>query len=338
MLNKDFFLNESDFDYWNQSAEYRFILRSFVARKFEEFCSEKKRIGIIKGPVHLAIGQESIPACVSEYLNNHDSVFGAHRSHAHYLSLGGSPSELLAEILGSPKGLSSGRGCSMHIFDKKVGFMGSVPIVSGTFALAVGSGFANQYKGNDSISVAYLGDGSFEEGVVSEGLNMARLLRSKILIVVENNQYASHMHLSLRQPKDLIRKLSDSYGIKYRQVDAYDYYQLNQTLKNAIYEIRNEQIPYVVECKTFRWKGHVDWRDDINVGVTRSMEEVKAWKEKCPLNKMLDFYSNEEFLQKLDSLETEFNKILERTLEEAILDREKSASYEELTSHTLKNT
>ena len=336
MLNRKSF-HISDFSFWNQSVEFRFIFRSFISRKFEEFCSEQKRLGVIRGPVHLAIGQESIPACVSEYLNINDSIFGAHRSHAHYLSLGGSPSKLLAEILGSPKGLSSGRGCSMHIFDKKVGFMGSVPIVSGTFALAVGSGFANKYKGIDSISVAYLGDGSFEEGVVTEGLNMARLLRSKILIVVENNQYASHMHLSLRQPKDMIRKLSDSFGIKYKQVDAYDYYQLNKEIKDVIHEIRSENIPIVIECKTFRWKGHVDWRDDINVGVTRSMEEVQAWKKRCPLNKMLDFYSDDEFLQKLNSLENDLKNEMEKTLKESLMDRETPASFEELTSNTLPN-
>ena len=93
----------------------------------------------------------------------------------------------------------------------------------------------------------------------------------------------------------------------------------------------------VIECKTFRWKGHVDWRDDINVGVTRSMEEVQAWKERCPLNKMLDFYSDEEFLQKLESLENDLKNEMEKTLKESLMDRETPASFDELTSNTLPN-
>ena len=129
MYRPEFIKSEAEINYWNESKVRRFILRSFICRKFEEFCCDLRRDGIIKGPVHLAIGQESVPSVISEYLTTKDSIFGAHRSHAHYLALGGSPSRLLSEILGSPDGLSSGRGCSMHIFDKSIGFMGSAPIV-----------------------------------------------------------------------------------------------------------------------------------------------------------------------------------------------------------------
>ncbi len=335
MLNSEFIENKIDIDYWNKSVLHRFIYRSFISRKFEEFCAEKKRIGLINGPVHLAIGQESIPACISEYLTKEDSIFGAHRSHAHYLSLGGSPSKLLAEILGSPKGLSSGRGCSMHIFDKSVGFMGSVPIVSGTFALAVGSGFAKKYQNNNSIAVSYVGDGSFEEGIVAEGLNMARLLSSRLLVVVENNQYASHMHLSLRQSENMIRNLSKTYGIKYKFVDSYNYDELNNVVKESIKEIREQNMPIVLECSTFRWKGHVDWRDDLNVGVTRSMEEVEFWKDKCPLNQLIEDLKDENIVSKLDFLNVKLNIELEKTTRESISDRQIPAKTEELLSYTL---
>ena len=170
-------------------------------RLAERCLAEGRRDGLIGGPVHLGVGQEAVAVGVAAELRKTDRVFGAHRSHSHVLSMGSSLHRLFAEILGKDTGLSRGMGGSMHLWDQPNGFYGSVPIVSGTVPLAVGAALAAKLQAGGDVGVAYLGDGAVEEGVVHESLNLARMLKAPAIFVVENNIFASHMHISLRQPK-----------------------------------------------------------------------------------------------------------------------------------------
>ena len=166
------------------------------------------------------MGQEAVPVGISQNLFEEDKVFGAHRSHGHLLSLNPNARMLFSEILGKETGFCRGNGGSMHLWDKASGFYGSVPIVAGTVPLAVGAALASKLQKDNTISVAYLGDGAVEEGVVHESLNLAKI-QTYHNFVVENNLFASHMDIP-RQPNSFTSRFAVANEIKNFVVDGND--------------------------------------------------------------------------------------------------------------------
>ncbi|SMM98522.1 Pyruvate dehydrogenase E1 component alpha subunit [uncultured Candidatus Thioglobus sp.] len=255
-------------------------------RKTEQRLALGRKEGLIGGPVHLGAGQEAIAVGVSQYLQNTDRVFGTHRSHAHLLALNPDFYRLFAEVLGKETGFSKGMGGSMHLFDQPSGFYGSVPIVAGTVSLAVGAAMAAKLQKTDDIGVAYIGDGAVEEGVVHESFNLAKIQNAPMLFVVENNLFASHMHLSLRQPSDMIARFAVANDIAYELVDGNDVVAVAAAAKRLIDDIRSGKGPRLLELVTYRWYGHVDWRDDVDVGVERSLDDIENWKARDPIARL----------------------------------------------------
>ena len=263
-------------------------LQMMLRIRFAERClAEGRRDGLIGGPVHLGVGQEAVAVGVAAELRKSDRVFGAHRSHSHVLSMGSSLHRLFAEILGKDTGLSRGMGGSMHLWDQPNGFYGSVPIVSGTVPLAVGAALAAKMQGGGDVGVAYLGDGAVEEGVVHESLNLARMLNAPAIFVVENNLFASHMHISLRQPKESTSRFAAANDIPYEVVDGNDVVKVRLAAARLIDRARAGHGPGFLEAVTYRWYGHVDWREDIDVGVNRSAEDVSAWRKRDPVARLV---------------------------------------------------
>lgn len=264
------------------------MLEMMIRVRLAERClADGRRDGFIGGPVHLGVGQEAVAVGVSFELRKTDRIFGAHRSHSHVLSLGGDLRKFFAEILGKDTGLSRGMGGSMHLWDQPNGFYGSVPIVAGVVPLAVGAGLAATLQNTDDLSVAYLGDGAMEEGVVHESLNLARMLKAPVLFVVENNLFASHMHISQRQPKAATARFAAANDIPYFIVDGNDIVAVREAAANLIDRARAGEGPGFLEAVTYRWYGHVDWREDIDVGVARSSENVTAWRKRDPIARLV---------------------------------------------------
>ena len=260
------------------------MLKSMIIiRKTEQKLALARKDKLIGGPVHLGAGQEAIAVGISESLQSSDRVFGAHRSHSHLLALNPNFYKLFAEVLGKETGFSKGMGGSMHLFDQSSGFYGSVPIVAGTVSLAVGAAMAAKMQGTNDIGVAYIGDGAVEEGVVHESFNLAKVHNAPMLFVIENNLFASHMHISLRQPSDLISRFAIANEIPYALVDGNDACAIHNIAKEQITEIRNGDGPRFIELVTYRHYGHVDWRDDVDVGVERSLDDIENWKSRDPI-------------------------------------------------------
>jgi len=263
-------------------------LRMMLRIRLAERClAEGRRDGLIGGPVHLGVGQEAVAIGIAAELRKTDRVFGAHRSHSHVLSMGASLHRLFAEVLGKDTGLSRGMGGSMHLWDQPNGFYGSVPIVSGTVPLAVGAALAAKLQGSSDVGLAYLGDGAVEEGVVHESLNLARMLKAPAIFVVENNLFASHMHVSLRQPKESTARFASANDIPYAVVDGNDLVKVRLAAARLILLAREGHGPGFLEAVTYRWYGHVDWREDIDVGINRSSEVVNAWRRRDPIARLV---------------------------------------------------
>lgn len=259
-----------------------------LIRVVEEVIAEMVVAGDVKCPAHLTIGQEATAVGIAANLRKSDRAFGCHRSHGHYLSMGGSLQGIMDEVLGKATGCSKGMGGSMHLTAKDVGFYGSVPIVAGTVPLAVGAGLAAKKDGNGDIGVAFFGDGACEEGVVHESLNAAATLDIPVLFVVENNLFSSHMDIHLRQPTDRTARFAEGCGVTAVSVDGNDVVQMMDVVGTLIEDMRANPKPVFVEAITYRWRGHVGPNEDIDVGIRRSTQELNEWKGRDPIRRLVD--------------------------------------------------
>jgi len=275
-------------------AQLRMML---IIRFAEERIGDKVAEGMLKCPCHLGIGQEAIAVGVSAHLRKTDRVFGGHRSHSHYLALGGSLHGLFAEVLGRETGCSKGMGGSMHLYDGSNGFLGSVPIVAATVPLGVGAALAAKKDGRGDVAVAYFGDGASEEGCIHESLNFAAAFGVPIVFVCENNFFSSHMHIKLRQPSSAIARFAAAHHIPYEVIDGNDVVTVSRTAEKMVRRARNNEGPGFIEAVTYRWRGHVGPSEDIDVGVKRGTDLPK-WKRRDPVRRLFEALEQENALTK----------------------------------------
>lgn len=265
-----------------------FLRRMLLIRAAEEAVGELVRSGEARCPCHLAIGQEAAAVGVAAHLDAGDRAFGAHRSHAQYLAMGGDVGALLAEVLGKASGCSRGMGGSMHLFASEVGFHGSVPIVAGTVPVAVGAALAARKDGRGAVAVAFFGDGAAEEGGVQESLNLAAVMKLPVLFVCENNLYASHMDIRLRQPSERVSRYADAHHVPARLVDGNDVLAVADAADELIAAARSGGGPGFLEAVTYRWRGHVGPDENIDVGLRRRVADLEAWKRRDPIRRLAD--------------------------------------------------
>lgn len=304
---------------------------TLVRELLEQMCSiriaerklaKAKEQGIIGGPVHLGVGQEASSVGVAAHLRSTDRVFGAHRSHAHILSLKMDFRALFAEVLGRVTGFSKGMGGSMHLWHQPSGFYGSVPIVSGTVPLAVGAGLAAKLQKTGDVAIAFFGDGAVEEGVVHESLNLAKIQNIPVIFVVENNLFASHMHISMRQPNTSTARFAHANDIACAVVDGNDVANVAGAAEELIRSAREGEGPGFIELVTYRWYGHVDWREDIDVGVNRSKEDLDHWKMLDPISRLKRAMIDKGLLSEtcFKGIEASIQKISDAAWEDALHD------------------
>lgn len=300
-------------------------LRSMqLIRCAEEQIGELVVEGSAKTPCHLGIGQEAIAVGVASSLKSSDRVFGNHRSHSQFLALGGDVYSLIAEVLGKADGASNGMGGSMHLHDASVGFQGSVPLVGATIPIAVGASLAAKKGGGNEIAVAFFGDGACEEGVFHESLNLASIYELPVLFVVENNLFASHLDIDLRQPSDSVARFADAHRIRNKVVDGNDVIGVAAAAHELVSAARSGGGPALLEAVSYRFRGHVGPNEDIDVGVHRRMDDVEAWKKRCPIKRLSAAMENGGVLTQGD-----VNEQLKAVTDQvrAAVERAKSAPY-----------
>lgn len=257
----------------------------YKIRNVELLLAREAQARSFRTPIHLAIGQEAIAIGISENLLKTDSVYGNHRSHAHFLAMGGTTYSLFAEILGKADGCSGGRGGSMHLSNPEIGFIGSMPIVAGTIPVAAGAALSHKVKKDQGIAVAYFGDGAVEEGVFHETLNLASSMKLPILFVCENNLMSSHLHISERQTQSSMSRFAAAHGVKNFELYGNDIQDLSEKAKLVVQEIRSNGEPIFIEAMTYRLYGHVGFEVDEEVGLNRA-SDLALWQGRDPLNNL----------------------------------------------------
>lgn len=237
----------------------------------------------MKTPIHLCIGQEAIAVGVCAHLKDEDYIQSNHRSHGHYLAKGGDLKKMIAELYCRETGCSRGRGGSMHLIDTSVGHLGSSSIVGGGIPIGTGLGLASKLGGHGRVSVVFFGDGAADEGTLYESINFAVLKRLPVIYVLEDNAWAVCSHRRRRQAMPNIFLKADAEHVLSRSIDGNDLSAVYAAAGEAVERARGGQGPSLIECKTYRVRGHAGSYSDAHLGY-RSQEEIDRWeKERCPV-------------------------------------------------------
>ncbi len=250
-------------------------------RLFEEAAGKLAEAAKLPGFLHLYVGQEAVAAGVCATLSDDDQITSTHRGHGHLVAKGGQFNEMMAELMGKSTGYCKGKGGSMHISNLDVGMLGANGIVGAGSPIAVGAGFANKYKGNGNVAVAFFGDGSTNIGAFHEAANMACALRLPVLFICENNEYGE---FTARDKTMAITDIVDraaGYGMPGVIVDGMDVVAVHEAAVEAAARARRGDGPSLIEAKTYRFYNHHGIQ---NLGLKyRGDDEVAKWRERDPI-------------------------------------------------------
>ncbi len=308
-----------------------------LGRRFEDKCAEMYYRGKMFGFVHLYNGQEAVSTgVIGAMKQQHDWFCSTYRDHVHALSAGVPAREVMSELFGKETGCSKGRGGSMHIFSKEHHFLGGYAFIGEGIPVALGSAFTSRYKKevlkakeSNSVTAAFFGDGTCNIGQFYECLNMAQLWKLPILFVVENNKWAIGMaHNRATSDPEIWRK-AEAFGMKGEEVDGMDVLAVRGAAQKAIERARNGEGPTLIECLTYRFRGHsLADPDEL-----RSAEEKEFWSKRDPLklleNKLSknNFVSSKELRDIEKEIDLEINDAVEFAIGSADPDPEELTKY-----------
>jgi pyruvate dehydrogenase E1 component alpha subunit len=227
-----------------------------LIRRFEEKAGQLYGMGAIGGFCHLYIGQEAIVVGMQMTLKKGDQVITGYRDHGHMLACGMEAKGVMAELTGRRGGYSKGKGGSMHMFSKAENFYGGHGIVAAQVSLGTGLAFANRYRGNDFVSLAYFGDGASNQGQVYESFNMAELWKLPVVYVIENNRYAMGTSVVRASAQTDFSRRGISFNIPGEQVDGMDVRAVKAAGEKAVAWCRAGKGPYILDMQTYRYRGH----------------------------------------------------------------------------------
>ena len=256
-----------------------------LIRRFEEKAGQLYGMGLIGGFCHLYIGQEAVVVGMMAAAGPNDSVITSYRDHGHMLACDMDPKGVMAELTGRRGGYSKGKGGSMHMFSREKNFYGGHGIVGAQIPLGTGLAFANQYKKDGGVCHAYCGDGAINQGQIYEAFNMAALWKLPVIYVIENNRYGMGTSIERASATTELYRRGDSFGIPGMQVDGMDVVAVKEAAEKASKLCRSGRGPYILEMKTYRYRGH-SMSDPAKY---RDKEEVsKVRKENDPIDNLRD--------------------------------------------------
>lgn len=285
-----------------------------LIRRFEEKSSQLYGMGMISGFCHLYSGQEAVAVGMHNITKKNDSTITAYRDHGHILVAGCDPKAVMAELTGRATGCSKGKGGSMHMFDLENKFYGGHGIVGAQVPIGTGMGFAAKYKKDNSVALAYFGDGASNQGQVFESFNMAALWKLPVIYIIENNGYSMGTSLKRHCSIEDLSKKGESFGIPGVKIDGMNILEVMEKGKKAVDYVRSGNGPILLEMQTYRYRGH----SMSDPGNYRSKEEVTNIREN---RDPIDFYRNHILENKLAKeedlklIEKEIKKIIEESVE-----------------------
>ena len=250
-----------------------------LIRRFEEKSAEAYVAGKIGGFCHLYIGQEAVAVGAISVINKEDYVFASYREHGHALAKGMSARGIMAELFGKATGCSKGKGGSMHMFDKDLGFLGGHAIVGGQIPLATGTAFASMYRNSGEVTLCFFGEAAVNQGAFHESLNMAQLWKLPCIYICENNQYGMGTSLARAMSLRDIAQKGCAYEMASEFVDGMDVLAVREATMRAVERARKESLPTLLEVRTYRFMGH----SMSDPGNYRTRAEIEKYQERDPI-------------------------------------------------------
>ena len=230
--------------------------KMLLIRRFEEKAGQLYGMGQIGGFCHLYIGQEAVVVGIQSVQIEGDSVVTSYRDHGHMLACDMDPKGVMAELTGRQDGYSKGKGGSMHMFSREKGFFGGHGIVAAQVPIGAGLAFSHKYNGNKNVSITYFGDGAANQGQVYESYNIASLWKLPVVFVIENNKYGMGTSVNRSSAGENLSDRGKAYGIMSEIVDGMDILAVRDAAIRAIDYCRSGKGPYILEMKTYRYRGH----------------------------------------------------------------------------------
>jgi pyruvate dehydrogenase E1 component alpha subunit len=284
-------------------------------RFFEEKVFELYAQNLVPGTIHLYAGEEAVAVGVCSNLRRDDYITSTHRGHGHCIAKGADLKRTMAEILGKKTGYCKGKGGSMHIADFSIGMLGATAVVGAGIPIAVGAGLSIKLRQTDQVVACFFGEGASNQGTFHEGINMASIWKLPVLFICENNLYAMGTRQSTAMAIENVADRAVAYGLSGVVVDGNDVLAVYDVARKAVERARKGEGPTLIECKTYRQKGH----SRIDPARYRPKEEVEAWLAKDPIKRF-----KERLLQAKILDETEIQRI-EKEVSDKIEDAAKFA-------------
>jgi pyruvate dehydrogenase E1 component alpha subunit len=257
-------------------------MKMLQIRCFEEKVFELYGQNLVPGTIHLYAGEEAVAVGVCSNLTTSDYITSTHRGHGHCIAKGAELKQTMAEILGKKTGYCKGKGGSMHIADFKVGMLGATAIVGAGLPIAVGAGLSIRLRETDQVVACFFGEGASNQGTFHESINLASAWSLPVIFVCENNLYAMGTRQSRIMNIENIADRAAAYGIPGVTVDGNDVLAVHETSQNAVNRARSGGGPTLIECKTYRHKGH----SRVDPAKYRPREEVEGWLAKDPIKRL----------------------------------------------------
>lgn len=268
-------------------------------RMFEDRTKDLFATGLIPGLCHLYIGEEGVASGVCGHLRADDYITSTHRGHGHVIAKGGELKYMMAELFGKKTGYCKGRGGAMHIADVYKGILGANGIAGGGIPIAVGAALSSKIRKTDQVTVCFFGDGASNTGAFHEALNLAAVLCLPVIFCCENNFYAISTHQREHQKIQDISIRATAYGMSGITVDGNDVLAVYRTAGKAVEQARKGKGPTLMECKTYRWRGHHEG-DPNQGGRYRTKEEIEGWIKKCPVKRLEEKLIKERILDQAE--------------------------------------
>lgn len=291
-----------------------FMRKMMISRKFEERVQQLFDQGLIHGTTHLGIGEEASAVGSVLALEPQDYILASHRGHNQVLAKGVEPKGLMAEMLGKATGICKGKGGSMHLSDMDKGLLGTNGILGSNAPIACGAGMSIRRRGEDRIVACFFGDGSSNLGAVHEAMNLASIWNLPVLFVLTNNTYAMSTHIS-RATRDIdLEKRAYPFAMPATTIDGNDLLQVYEVTKKArAYVVKHG--PMLIVEDTYRISGHSKNDADLY----RSQEEIEAWRERCPIQRLRNYLIENQFFteQAIDEMERETTALIEAAVQYA---------------------
>lgn len=285
-------------------------------RRFEDAAFKLFQENKLRGSVHLYTGEEAIAASCIALLRESDYITSTHRGHGHGIAKSGDLKKAMAELMGKETGFCKGRGGSMHIADLSKGNLGANAIVGGGLPIAVGGALAHKMKGTDGVCATFFGDGASNQGTFHESLNLASVWKLPVIFICENNGFGISVPVAQSTSVKDIGVRAVSYDMPGHTVDGNDVIALLDVFGAAIQRARAGDGPTLVECKTYRWRGH--WTGDPEVYRTR--EDVAAWMERDPIKRLREYLLQSKLAEagELDAIDKKTQREVDEAVEFAV--------------------